>query len=166
MKEIRCKHPISMIFSVLGAPCQLLSPLIGTDKEQRAQEGWETAHRSSTVKHPLTHRLRGSVVCRFFPDKGSKLCFPHWQADSLPQSRQGSPQSIILFFVFYLTPLGFFVCLIDIFFFLFFAHLFLLSHLLQVYEYFTESHLIVLLAIYSPFYYFYSGCARDYNTHS
>ena len=37
MKEILCKHPISMI-SVLGVACQLLSPLIGTDKERRAQE--------------------------------------------------------------------------------------------------------------------------------
>ena len=37
MKEILCKHPISLI-SVLGAACLLLSPLIGTNKEQRAQE--------------------------------------------------------------------------------------------------------------------------------
>ena len=37
MKEILCKHPISLI-SVLGAACQLLLPLTETDKEQRAQE--------------------------------------------------------------------------------------------------------------------------------
>ena len=37
MKEILCKHPISMI-TVLGAACQLLSPLIGADKEQKAEE--------------------------------------------------------------------------------------------------------------------------------
>ena len=37
MKEILCKHPISMI-SVLGVACQFLSPLIGTDKEERALE--------------------------------------------------------------------------------------------------------------------------------
>ena len=53
MKEILCKHPISTI-SVLGAACQLLSPLIGADKEQRAQERWEAAHRNPTVKHSLT----------------------------------------------------------------------------------------------------------------
>ena len=37
MKEILCKHPISLI-SVLGKACLLLSPLTGTDKEQRTQE--------------------------------------------------------------------------------------------------------------------------------
>ena len=112
----------------------------------------------------VAHRLRCSVACRFFLDKGSKLCFLHWQADSLPQSHRGSPQSIILFFVFYLTPLGF-VCLISSS-----SSFFLLicspSCLLQIFEYFMECHLIFLLAIYSPSYYFYGGCDRDYNTHS
>ena len=37
MKAILCKHPTSLI-SVLGEACLLLSPLTGTDKEQRAQE--------------------------------------------------------------------------------------------------------------------------------
>ena len=37
MKEILCKHPISMI-SVLGVACLLLLPLTGTNKEERAQE--------------------------------------------------------------------------------------------------------------------------------
>ena len=37
MKEILCKHPISLS-SVLGGTCLLLSPLTGTIKEQRAQE--------------------------------------------------------------------------------------------------------------------------------
>ena len=37
MKEILCKHPISLISS-LGEASQLLSPLTGTDEEQRAQD--------------------------------------------------------------------------------------------------------------------------------
>ena len=37
-----------------GSGLPLLSLLTGTDKEQRAQERWETAHRDTTVKHSLT----------------------------------------------------------------------------------------------------------------
>ena len=37
MKEILCKHPISLI-SILGEACLILSPLTGTYKEQRARD--------------------------------------------------------------------------------------------------------------------------------
>ena len=37
-----------------GSGLPLPSLLTGTDKEQRAQERWETAHRDTTVKHSLT----------------------------------------------------------------------------------------------------------------
>ena len=36
-------------------------------------------------------RLSSSVECEIFPDQGSNPCLPHWQADSLPLSPQGSP---------------------------------------------------------------------------
>ena len=35
-------------------------------------------------------------VCGIFPDQGSNLCLPHWQADSLPLSHQGSPHKNFL----------------------------------------------------------------------
>ena len=53
MKEIPCKHPMSLS-SVQGEACLLLWPLTGTDTEQRAPERQEAAHRTLTVKHPLT----------------------------------------------------------------------------------------------------------------
>ena len=36
------------------------------------------------------------VACGIFPDQGSNPCLLHWQADSLPLSRQGSPLRVIL----------------------------------------------------------------------
>ena len=38
-----------------GSGLPLHSFLTGTDKEQRAQERQETAHRNPTVKHSLTY---------------------------------------------------------------------------------------------------------------
>ena len=63
MKEILCKHPISMI-SVLGEACQFLSLPTGSDKEQRAQGRQETAHRNPSVKHSLTIRVVSSAYLR------------------------------------------------------------------------------------------------------
>ena len=53
MKEIPCKHPMSLI-SIQGEACLLLWPLAGTDSEQRAPERQEAAHRTLAVKHPRT----------------------------------------------------------------------------------------------------------------
>ena len=53
MKEILCRRPVCLI-SVLGEACLPLSPLTGTNKEQRAQEWQETAQRNPPVKHALT----------------------------------------------------------------------------------------------------------------
>ena len=39
----------------------------------------------------VAHRLGCPVVCGILLDQGSNLCLLHWQADSLPLSRQGSP---------------------------------------------------------------------------
>ena len=39
----------------------------------------------------VTHGFSCSVACGIFPDQGSSLCLLHWQADSVPQSHQGSP---------------------------------------------------------------------------
>ena len=36
------------------------------------------------------------VACGIFPDQGSNLSLPHWQADSLPLSHQGSPSQLFL----------------------------------------------------------------------
>ena len=38
-------------------------------------------------------RFSSSVACGIFPDQGSNLCLPQWQADSLPLSHQGSPRT-------------------------------------------------------------------------
>ena len=35
--------------------------------------------------------LSCSAACGVFPDQESNLCLVHWQADSSPLSRQGSP---------------------------------------------------------------------------
>ena len=40
---------------------------------------------SSTV---VSHRHSCSMACGIFPDQGSNLCFPHWQAESSPLSHQ------------------------------------------------------------------------------
>ena len=37
------------------------------------------------------HRLGCFAACGVFSDQGSNPCLPHWQADSLPLSHQGSP---------------------------------------------------------------------------
>ena len=40
----------------------------------------------------VVHGLSCSMACGIFPDQGSDSCLLHWQADSIPLSRQGSPQ--------------------------------------------------------------------------
>ena len=39
----------------------------------------------------VTRGLSCPVTCGIFLDQGSNPCFLHWQADSLPLDRQGSP---------------------------------------------------------------------------
>ena len=39
----------------------------------------------------LEHRLSCSAVCGIFLDQGLNSCLLHWQANSLPLNRQGSP---------------------------------------------------------------------------
>ena len=49
---------------------------------------------SPVVEHGsvvVVHGLSCSTVCGIFPDQGLNACLLHWQADSLPQSHQGSP---------------------------------------------------------------------------
>ena len=40
----------------------------------------------STGSTVVAYGLSCSVACGTFPDQGSNLCLPHWQADSLPPS--------------------------------------------------------------------------------
>ncbi|CAI9152015.1 unnamed protein product [Rangifer tarandus platyrhynchus] len=47
---------------------------------------WALEYRFSSV----AHRLRCLTACGIF-NQGSNSCLLHWQADSLPLSRQGSP---------------------------------------------------------------------------
>ena len=42
----------------------------------------------------VAHRLSCSVACGISLDQGLNLCLLHWQADSLPLSHQGSPESV------------------------------------------------------------------------
>ena len=54
-----------------------------------------TAVASLVAKHGLSSwGARGSCSMEhgIFLDQGSNPCLPHWQADSLPLSRQGSPE--------------------------------------------------------------------------
>ena len=53
---------------------------------------WALEH-GSTV---MAHKLSWSTACGIFPDQGSNLCLLHWQADSLPLSHQGSPETSLL----------------------------------------------------------------------
>ena len=46
----------------------------------------------STGSVVVVARLRCPVACGIFPDQGSNPYLLHWQADSLPVSRQGSPR--------------------------------------------------------------------------
>ena len=62
MKEILYKHPISLI-SVLGEACLLLSPPTGTDKEQRAQERFNSTQES---------------YCQTFPDNSPYFITLHY----------------------------------------------------------------------------------------
>ena len=39
--------------------------------------------------------LSYSAACGIFPDQGSNLCLPHWQADSLPLRHVGSPGKVV-----------------------------------------------------------------------
>ena len=43
----------------------------------------------------VAHGISCSVACGIFPDQGLNPCSLHWQADSLPLSHQGSPQTCI-----------------------------------------------------------------------
>ena len=43
----------------------------------------------------VAHGISCSVACGIFPDQGLNPCPLHWQADSLPLSHQGSPQTCI-----------------------------------------------------------------------
>ena len=52
---------------------------------------------SSTGSIVVAHRLSCSMECGIFLDQGSNLCLLHWQADSLPLSHQGSPNTVITF---------------------------------------------------------------------
>ena len=42
----------------------------------------------------LLSPLRCSAARGILPDQGSNPCVPHWQADSLPLSHQGSPSNV------------------------------------------------------------------------
>ena len=44
----------------------------------------------------VAHGPSRSAACGIFPDQGLNPCPPHWQADSQPLRRQGSPILIIL----------------------------------------------------------------------
>ena len=46
---------------------------------------------SGTGSVAAAHGLSGSAAYGIFPDQGSNQCPLHWQASSLPLSRQGSP---------------------------------------------------------------------------
>ena len=48
----------------------------------------------STGSIVVVHRLNCSAACGVFLDQGLNPCLPHWQADSLPQSHQGSPANL------------------------------------------------------------------------
>ena len=51
---------------------------------------WSTgSRRAGSVI--VAHGPSCSVACGIFPDQGSNLCPPHWQADSQPLRHQGSP---------------------------------------------------------------------------
>ena len=79
-----------------GLPlCLLLS---GTDKEQRAQERQETAHRNPTVKHSLTNPLQYSCL------KNPRVCGAWWAAvyrvaesdtTEVTQQQMGSGSSLL-----------------------------------------------------------------------
>ena len=51
----------------------------------------------STGSIVVAHRLSCAVAHGIFPDQGSNPCLLHWQADSLPLSHQGSPQTNFYF---------------------------------------------------------------------
>ena len=44
----------------------------------------------------VAHGLSCSLACGIFPDQGSNPRLLHWQADSLPQSHQGSSRGLCL----------------------------------------------------------------------
>ena len=50
-----------------------------------------TSWAPSTGSIVGAHGARCSLVCEIFPDQGSNQRLLHWQADSLPLSRQESP---------------------------------------------------------------------------
>ena len=52
----------------------------------------------------VVHGLSCSQACGIFPDQGWNLCHLHWQLDSLPLSRQGSPHLALLFFPIFALP--------------------------------------------------------------
>ena len=45
----------------------------------------------------VAHGLSCSAACGIFPDQGSNPCLLHWQADSQPLRRQGSPNSSLFY---------------------------------------------------------------------
>ena len=47
----------------------------------------------------VAHGPSCSAACGIFPDQGSNPCPLHWQADSQPLRHQGSPTTMILFFL-------------------------------------------------------------------
>ena len=78
----------------LAEVCGLLIVVASPVEEHRPQGMWASAAAvpglQSTGSVVVVHALSCPVACGIFPDQGSNLCLPHWQADSLPLSHQGS----------------------------------------------------------------------------
>ena len=59
---------------------------------------WSTgSRRAGSVV--VAHGPNCSVACGIFPDQGSNPCPLHWQADSQPLRHQGSPDMLILRYI-------------------------------------------------------------------
>ena len=58
----------------------------------------------------VAHGPSCSVACGIFPDQGSNPCPLHWQADSQPLRRQGSPGSSVFADVYMFEPVKAYLC--------------------------------------------------------
>ena len=71
----------------------------------RLQGVWDSvvvAHRLQSIGSiAVVHGFSCSVACGILPDQGLNPCFLPWQADSSPQSPQGSPVTLT-----FMVPLG------------------------------------------------------------
>ena len=87
------------LFIAVRGPLTIAASLV-------AEHRLQTRRLSSCGSVVVAHGPNCSAACGIFPDQGLNPCLLHWQADSQPPRRQGSPRySFLMYFIKFLNGL-------------------------------------------------------------